>query len=679
MRRPRWFLLILFAGLVLYHFSLNLELTSQAPSSTWSRARTVGVANRTGSVGLAFLANGRSLVAWSQERGFSYALVTATGEIEKEGAVLPEVTEPTSFQIASLASAAGAKEPQTGANPGSTASGIKAAPVAFFWLGGNRGETLSHAFFDPVSGQVGSVSALADSVKTFRVLSVTASQATPAPKNQVTTASQAVTAPQVSTQGQAEMVATTDRPAPTNRGITPGQVGTKVTPGQVGTQLSQAPTPSQATWALFPPDFRPAALVAAYGKDGLTLWGLSAGRAPLLLLSETIPEAVSFDATYLEGQLIFSLAQKAEKGWLVLAQAVDLSGRRLGPWKTIGKVDYRPGDLLRPIRVAAAGSAVYVFYNLDHQDKGEWTTASYYLAFSREILLSTAPGSSGEAKEARGGEGSGAESPAGSGGAEPRPITFSAPVNGMTVLEISNPTPASGRVDPVRVAYVALTRTRFKKDINLLTIDFSDERRDGSALAASTAGAALAPTLVRQGNDYRLAWIDTAGFGQYKVRLAGSDATFRQRADRATASDWLEAATDTAFNLLLSLVPASISLVWLLPSLFFLFGVNLVALTWSEHNRGKVLAMAVGLLLAAKILALPGVLNRPYLVAVLPTWLAWPPSRLLVPLGLTLWAWYFSQKDLQQRGSGSGITAFLWFVFWDTLYFATLYGPFLRH
>jgi len=134
---------------------------------------------------------------------------------------------------------------------------------------------------------------------------------------------------------------------------------------------------------------------------------------------------------------------------------------------------------------------------------------------------------------------------------------------------------------------------------------------EGYQTAGQTNSASLRPVAMADAEgQVHLAWLDTSGFGAYRIYYATTDPRFRAVANRLTVMDILRALAGRAWNTAAAFSFLPMLLVWLFPPLLWLVVSYLIYPDRDMNTRsGRLwLGGAVILYLATKMLVMPSFL-----------------------------------------------------------------------
>ncbi|MCL4516473.1 MAG: hypothetical protein M1379_12920 [Firmicutes bacterium] len=249
----------------------------------------------------------------------------------------------------------------------------------------------------------------------------------------------------------------------------------------------------------------------------------------------------------------------------------------------------------------------------------------------------------------------------------------------MVVKSIANPSPAGGQGKVLKVALAAnVFKTRSKTGMEIVVVDFAGGKPIKACLASKATGASFQPRIIRGGEEFYLGWVETAGFGQYKINMAATSAGFKRTLNSFARGDFANAALNSLLNLF-SIFFALFYIVgaWL-PTFIWIFGCYFFALNWAERNQGIVLGVAMAVYLVSKLWSMQYFIYTPPVRAMMPGWMATPLASYLIPaffvaLAAAGVAFLRGQNRL---ASIPPTMAFLAVI--DTLLTLMLYAPYMR-
>lgn len=249
----------------------------------------------------------------------------------------------------------------------------------------------------------------------------------------------------------------------------------------------------------------------------------------------------------------------------------------------------------------------------------------------------------------------------------------------VVVTSIANPSPATEQDSVLKVALSAnVFKTRSKTGMEVVAVDFAGGQPKTAYLASKTAGASLQPQIIKKGGDYYLAWLETAGFGQYKVNIAATSAGFRSGLNSILRADLANA----ALNSLLNLFSVFLALFFIggswLPPFLWIFGCYLLAINWAEQNQNRVLGIALVIYLVAKLWSVQNFIYTPAVRSMMPGWMATLPASFLIPALFVVLTGAGIGLLWRQKRFASVPPAMAFFAAVDTFLTLMLYAPYIR-
>lgn len=199
----------------------------------------------------------------------------------------------------------------------------------------------------------------------------------------------------------------------------------------------------------------------------------------------------------------------------------------------------------------------------------------------------------------------------------------------------------------------------------------------GYQLAGDTTGASLLPSLVADADrNLHLAWIDTAGFRDYRVHYATTAPRARRWLDRTTSDDILLGAGDLVFGVLSGVGLLPIAGIWVFPAAIWVVGF-FIATGQEEMDRTPArIGFVVGVLIyvSMKVLLLPGLFSGTPLIQLVPR--AWTTVvGIAVPVVILALALLSVLIYLRCAERATIFVAFLVFALVDVLLTLVLYAP----
>lgn len=314
-------------------------------------------------------------------------------------------------------------------------------------------------------------------------------------------------------------------------------------------------------------------------------------------------------------------------------------------------VPLRENELIRTVRLGRQGDDLYLFLTSEFRSRGNLDITTRWAAWP----ASHPPG-------------------------EPialQPLPVPAQLDGQEIVWLAEPAPLRchpGYRGPLPVAFTAVNRGPRGQDEDVLVGTFSDGRLQDTEFAARTPGAAGQPQLVPLGqNEYYVTWVDTAGFGCFRLYAASTLPSFRQTTARLSRRDLASALGATLTATLYSYVPFLFSLAWVVPTGAVLLAVHAFALTWAEQHARLLARLGALLYLLLKPYWVWRLLQAPLMVMRGPSWLG-PHLTLPVVAATALLAAAVAARTA--RGS-RGIGTLARFALWDVVFTCLWLGPFL--
>jgi hypothetical protein len=199
---------------------------------------------------------------------------------------------------------------------------------------------------------------------------------------------------------------------------------------------------------------------------------------------------------------------------------------------------------------------------------------------------------------------------------------------------VSAPAAASTQLDELAVAYSLMTESEATREIQIVTAVFSGGEPVGYQLASETSNASLVPSIAADAQDgLHLAWIDTAGFGDYGVYYASTALDARRWLDRTTTDDLVQGAARALFGVLSGVGLLPIAGIWSFPAVVWVVVFFIATGKEDMDRRATQIGFAVAVLIYAgiKTLLMPGLFaGTPFLQQVPAGWKT--PLGTAVPL-----------------------------------------------
>jgi hypothetical protein len=174
------------------------------------------------------------------------------------------------------------------------------------------------------------------------------------------------------------------------------------------------------------------------------------------------------------------------------------------------------------------------------------------------------------------------------------------------------PSPIRSQPEMLPVAFSVQLEGRTQSIVQIAVTLWAEGEMKGYQVAARTRTTSLRPVLAADQENLHLAWIDTAGFGQYDVFYASSSPEVRANLGRIMFSDIIAAVMNVAWGVAQAMSFVPIALVWaFLPLLV----VSVYAFIRAEDDMARrgprvVLAVAIVLYVAFKYLFRPNWLTQ---------------------------------------------------------------------
>lgn len=398
----------------------------------------------------------------------------------------------------------------------------------------------------------------------------------------------------------------------------------------------------------------PVGLLAA-GPDGLLWFPLDVAAHPGRPQPLPRPGMTLADGVVVAPGRVAVVGAVAERGslrleYLELGEAV-----RVTHPLPLGEYRLEEHELVTHIRCASDGEWMYLFVTRQKKDKGDVSIRNFWQAWP-----ATAPPS---------------------GPAPGLTELALARVADRQILWLAEPEPAPyPQAGAVAVAFTAVNRGPRGQDEDVLVAEFRGGRLADCQFAALTRGAAGQPRLVpppagggRDGG-YFLTWVDTAGWGRFRLRLTASVPAYRQAMARVRPSDLMGALGETAAGMFFSYLPFLFAMGWTVPAFLVLVAVHAVALNWAEHNPRPLAVATLVIYLGVKAWVLWRLLHAPVLAMRAP---AWVTPALTPPVLVGAAALAAITLALRYHRS-DGVVGVARFILWDVLFTCLFLGPFFR-
>lgn len=218
---------------------------------------------------------------------------------------------------------------------------------------------------------------------------------------------------------------------------------------------------------------------------------------------------------------------------------------------------------------------------------------------------------------------------------------------------VSAPAVPTTQLEQLAVAYSLMTESEATREIQIATVVFADGEPVGYQLASRTGNASVVPSIVADADKHlHLAWIDTAGFGDYEVYYASTAPETRRWLDRTTTEDVLQRAAGVLFGVLSGVGLLPIAGIWSFPAVVWVVIFFIATGKEDMDRRATQIGFAVAVLIYAviKMLLMPGLFSgTPFLEQVPQAWRT--PLGIAVPLallGIALLAVYLYVRRAQR-------------------------------
>jgi hypothetical protein len=236
---------------------------------------------------------------------------------------------------------------------------------------------------------------------------------------------------------------------------------------------------------------------------------------------------------------------------------------------------------------------------------------------------------------------------------------------------ISAPAVAPTQLGELAVAFSLMTESEATREIQIATAVFSAGEPVGYQLASKTPNASLMPSLAVGAQDrLHLAWIDTAGFGDYDVYYASAAPDARAWLDRTTREDVVQGAAHVLFGVLSGVGLLPIAGVWSFPAVVFVVVFFIITGQEDMDRRATRIGLGAAVLIdvGMKVLFMPGLFaSTPFLQQV--------PGRWAVPLGILALALLAVYLYVRRAQRATIFKAILLYVAVDVGLTLLLYAP----
>jgi hypothetical protein len=407
------------------------------------------------------------------------------------------------------------------------------------------------------------------------------------------------------------------------------------------------------------------------------------------------PQAVAFYAQRdREGQihLIWDVIQVGMAHNISYA-VFDPATGALGPATPIIHFSEATGDVVRGPFLGLDATHGYVLWSIEHRGQASGTAEAWYAAFpletpgpteSHAFLLPMTTDAVYEPVSGAPFDEFGLRRPYSQ---LPRAVETQAhwrnvirlPVERMRVGSdwVETPMPAPGQHPVLLVSATLRVQERLERQVQPIELFMGPEGPIGYAMAGLTDSVSLYPQLRLDERGYSyLTWLDTAGFGHFRVYYATTAPAAKAVLDTTTPEDVAVRSLDLAWGLISSLAFTPIAIVWAVPPLFWL---AVFYLTTAEDDlnmpRTKgAFVVAIFLYALGKFACMPRyLLFVPFYERVPLEWTgAWVTAVPLMILGVAMGV---TLLFLRQRGTRSLFVATAMTILLDSTLTILIYTP----
>ncbi|MCL6450135.1 MAG: hypothetical protein K6T75_02430 [Acetobacteraceae bacterium] len=353
------------------------------------------------------------------------------------------------------------------------------------------------------------------------------------------------------------------------------------------------------------------------------------------------------------GQLHLVVTGKNETGSVTLSYLTQGADGAWGEPVTVAQFRVSDRQTLRCPRLGLDLERAHVFYSLEDTRPVTGKAVMYYLSFPLEA---PAP-------------------------AQPQKLALFTDLLGAPSETVNDACPSPGQADSLELAVTSIVgRTRLRRYQEVVTLRFEGGAAGPPAAACCTRGASLSPILAPtpDGSDQYLAWLDTAGFRNYRVTVASTSEAFSRQLNRMTARDWLGAFLDTLVNLGLALPLTFVACFWLTVPFVVVGAGHFFALGWAERRPWPLALFAIGLHVLGKgYYVHRSFYGSPLTTVAMPVWMKSGPVVYLIPLALAAVAGFNLWRYSRLHPPRSPIGAYGRFAAVDTALTLVLYSPFI--
>ncbi len=242
---------------------------------------------------------------------------------------------------------------------------------------------------------------------------------------------------------------------------------------------------------------------------------------------------------------------------------------------------------------------------------------------------------------------------------------------------VSAPAVVSTQLDQLAVAFSLMTESEARQEIQIATALLAGGEPVGYQLASKTSSASLVPSIAANGqHNLHLAWLDTAGFGDYEVYYASAAPDARRWLDRTTTDDVVQRGAGVLFGVLSGVGLLPIAGIWSFPAVVWVVVFFIATGQEDMDRRATQVGFAVGVLIdmGIKILLMPGLFaGTPFLQQVPARWAV--PLGIAVPLAILTLSLLTVYRYLRRAERATIFKAILIFVGVDVGLTLLLYAP----
>lgn len=365
------------------------------------------------------------------------------------------------------------------------------------------------------------------------------------------------------------------------------------------------------------------------GKGGYHL-GLSPDGTPLDETTLLCPEATSLHAQRDLKETVHLIWDTGKVSFHDIYYATfDPTTKTLGPATRVTHFSEATGDILRGPFLGLDLTHGYVLWSIEHRGQASGSAEAWYAPFPleapatvlpQEFLLPVTADGAYETVTTAPFEDFGLLRPPSqlprAVGAQPQWAWRSfipVPVSGTPGWSdwVESPVPLPGQQTALIATATLRVQQRMDRKVQPVELLINPEGPKGYALAGRTDAVSLQPRMLmdHQGNSH-LTWLDTAGFGRFRIYYATTAPTARAILDTTTPADVVTYSLELAWSVLSSLAFTPIVIVWALPSLLWL-GIFYLATAEDNLNVPKTkvaFVVAIALYGLGKFACVPGYL-----------------------------------------------------------------------